>query len=276
MSCGGRRWVLALIFATQLGCSSSSTNSANGGGSGAGASGGAGGSVDSGVGASAGSGGAAGAAGTSGFCKSLSVAPAFCADFDSSTVIPFNQTKTGDGGNVVVDTTAFESPPNSLLAATSGATANWAFAREILTTSSTHIVLEVDLKIEAMGPPKAGLLRISIVGANYTNEGRVLMDGGGGLFDESLGDADGGVSYKSHYFNPHLPAGEWAHVRVDLDANNKMATVYLGNSVPIMSTSLDDSWPPPTVKAVWLDVGVFFSDGPGWTVRYDNVVAQLL
>jgi hypothetical protein len=213
------------------------------------------------------------------FCASLSPKPTVCLDFDeaSSVVTYFNGSfADGDGGAVTVDTSAFQSPPASLLvtAPTSHPPGFYGIGVERLVdavpTTTAHLAF--DLRLDKASPvgqtARYATIHLLTPGGHYY---LYLNAGAGGCsFASDFYATDGGIEQlKGPPMLPCPEPGVWTHVEWTVTVNPPEERVSF-NGVDA------DKWTIPAERigkaSFFLGINYLSNEAPNIQHRFDSVV----
>jgi hypothetical protein len=220
-----------------------------------------------------------GDAGT-GYCASLVPPPLFCEDFDHTSLPGRWNVWRQQGGALGLDTAAFLSPPNSMLAQygalQTGQVLDVLLRKQFpFTTLPSRFVVDFSVQpVRADSTTKAATVLASLdfddtAGDRYSLQFSEVQDFGalGVRFEEQTGWSDGGSAYTNHPLPDTLTLGTWTHVR--LEVTGAHAHVTFGSVVEI------DTPLVVTVAGtrVELALGSSYETEPsmGWVTRFDNV-----
>jgi hypothetical protein len=214
------------------------------------------------------------------YCTSLVPQPLFCEDFDRTSLPGRWNVWRQTGGSLDLDTSAYVSPPNSLLAQYGALQPGQALdvllrKQFTFTTLPSNFVLEFFVQpIRADSATNAAAVIASLdfndsAGDRYSLQFSEVQNFGalGVRFEEQTGWSDGGTSYTNHPLPDGLTPGTWTDVR--LEVTGAHARVTFGTALEIDA--------PLVITVVGtrfqLALGSSYETEPsmGWSTRFDNV-----
>jgi hypothetical protein len=215
-----------------------------------------------------------------GYCASLVPQPLFCEDFDRTSLPGRWNVWRQTGGAMDLDTSAFLSPPNSLLAqydALQPGQALDVLLRKQFTfaTFPSKLVFEYFVQpLRVDSAPNAATVIASLdfndaPGNRYSLQFSLVQNFGavGVRFEEQTGLLDGGTAYTNHPLPDGLPLGTWTDVRVEVTGPH--ARVTFGTVLEI-DTPLALTVVPTRLQ---LALGSSYETEPsmGWATHFDNI-----
>jgi len=193
----------------------------------------------------------------------------FCDDFDDGPLgARWSRVVHSDGGSIALDTTAFRSPPNSLLTSLGDGGAEAAYLQLdlgaaklvkcrmnvfVLATGSTSLLDFFTLDVS--GPQTYSLKAAFTPTASSLRDDVFLPDGGC-------------LCPREEPKGPLIPLSQWVAVEVEVDFSK--ATLR-ANGVTLATETLLESTP----TAVTMKVGQYSYGANPWTMRFDDLSCTL-
>jgi len=222
--------------------------------------------------ASSGGGGDASGDGAPGpFCKTLSPAPFFCADFDDGASInDWSRSVIQAPGEVILDGASFRSPPRSLLVSLpTGTRLQNGLFRDV--GAHADLTLAFDVKVEEADP--AGFLDLFAV--RFPPGLRSIYFHVDGDFvhttlSEQIPNDGGADTFGSHLFSKSLSLGQWARIQLHIHFGNASTASVTIDGESVFSGALDPAQVPTETMAVAAGLQYVSTAATPWTIRYDN------
>jgi hypothetical protein len=214
----------------------------------------------------------------------------FCDDFDEAPLAQSWDQIENQHGTPKLDTTAYTSPFESMLATTtalgSGAVAAVGLSKRV-TYLATELHLAFDMRIDALDPSAAPIVLCELQMldgvSNILEIVNVIAGPGGASVEDTAPALDGGPDWDHTYAldgGAALPVGQWARVKLDIllpgyDAGMGAAgtlTVHVG-SAPAPAVDHVPISPGTQLAQPFFYLGIVSASGPSAPVaaRFDDV-----
>jgi hypothetical protein len=224
---------------------------------------------------------AAAEASGSGYCATLGGTHALCEDFDEDGgfVSSFPITFVTAKASVALDTSAFVSPPSSLVVKTpQGGSSDHAYVQRPFTATASTVTYSFDVRFDSWtsASSPSGIFAAVIIddGQPDFHVLSVYTTATYAALEESFRAADGGNSYIDHTFNSAFALGAWRRLSIAIDLVKRTVAASLDGNGVVGPVALDPSWKagPPTITLGFTYVA---AQTQSWQARYDDVVFDL-